>query len=120
MHIQIRGLSFAIIRSPTKLLPAWYRVLAALGIDPEKMPRDVPTRWNSTYLLLVYVVERKDAVNELTDERANGMRKYYLSEEEWVMLTQLRDVLKVRRHDISILGTYRHKLSATCRCRQSR
>lgn len=59
------------------------------------MPRDVRTRWNSTFTMLAFAVEYKKAINEITADQELGLWKYELSKEEWEIVVQLRDVLKV-------------------------
>lgn len=97
LECQLRKLSFAIIRSPTKLLPAWYRALLELGFKDAKMPRDVATRWNSTYILLEFCLKHRVVIVKLTNDRRNGLRACEMEEAEWVLVEQLRDVLKVSR-----------------------
>lgn len=58
------------------------------------MPRDVATRWNSTYDMLLFALEYREAIDEITGDR--DMRKYELDEEEWELVQQLCDVLGVR------------------------
>lgn len=60
------------------------------------MPRDVQTRWNSTYDMLKFALKFQDAVNKILGERAWNMREYELSPDEWKIASQLRDVLKAR------------------------
>jgi hypothetical protein len=60
------------------------------------MPRDVATRWNSTFDMLNYALEHREAVDAVTQRRDLGLRKYELEDHEWAIAEQLRDVLKVR------------------------
>jgi hypothetical protein len=60
------------------------------------MPRDVTTRWNSTYDMLAFAVEYKKQIKELTSDLTNDLRAYELSREEWQVAEELRDSLKVR------------------------
>lgn len=59
------------------------------------MPRDVATRWNSTFDMLDYALEHRKAVDNVTQRRDLGLRKYELADREWEIVKQLRDVLKV-------------------------
>ena len=58
------------------------------------MPRDVITRWNSTYKMIVFALEYREAIDEISGDR--DMRRYELLEEEWELVQQLSDVLGVR------------------------
>ena len=58
------------------------------------MPRDVATRWNSTYNMLVFALEYREAIDKISGDR--DMRKYELSEGDWDLVKQLCDVLGVR------------------------
>ena len=60
------------------------------------MPRDVKTRWNSTFDMLDFAVEHITAIDTITGDRNMKLRQYELSKDDWDMAHQLRDVLKVR------------------------
>ena len=59
------------------------------------MPRDVITRWNSKFDMLDFAVEHITEINTITGDRDMKLRQYELSEDDWDMARQLRDVLKV-------------------------
>jgi hypothetical protein len=59
------------------------------------MPPDVTTRWNSIFDMLNFAVEHIAAINVITSDRDMKLRQYELSEDEWDVAHQLRDVLKV-------------------------
>ncbi|THH29942.1 hypothetical protein EUX98_g4230 [Antrodiella citrinella] len=93
--VKLRKIAYAIINSTTKLLPAWKKILADLGLKDRKMPRDVATRWNSTYTMLAFAIEYRRALDRLTQDREMLLREFELTEEEWEFVRQLRDVLKI-------------------------
>ena len=59
------------------------------------MPRDVATRWNSTFDMLNFAIDHITAINLITADRDMKLRQYELSEGDWTIARQLRDVLKV-------------------------
>ena len=67
------------------------------------MPRDVATRWNSTYDMLEFAIEFREALDTITGEKEMRLRKYKMDNEEWEIAQQLRDVLKV---SISLVCVY--------------
>ena len=58
------------------------------------MPRNIATYWNSTYDMLIFALNYRQAIDEITADK--DMRKYELSEDEWALVQQLGDVLAVR------------------------
>lgn len=92
---QLRGLSLAIKNSSTIVLPKWYDVLETLSLKPRMMPRDVSTRWNSTYDMVEFAIEYCAALDVMTADRDMNLRKFELSKREWGMVTELCEVLKV-------------------------
>ncbi|KAF5374631.1 hypothetical protein D9615_008911 [Tricholomella constricta] len=103
---ELRKLAYAIKNSSTILLPRWYEIVeecaAAVNIlnkkkalTVRKMPRDVTTRWNSTYDMLTFAYAYRAAIDKITGERALKLRDYELSETEWAIVKQLRDSLKI-------------------------
>jgi hypothetical protein len=85
----------AIKNSSTIILPRWYEVLASLSLAPRMMPRDVATRWNSTYDMLEFADKYRAALNVMTADRDMNLRKFELSKKEWAMATELCEVLRV-------------------------
>jgi hypothetical protein len=59
------------------------------------MPRDVRTRWNSTYDMLKFALEYKEAIKIVTSDLKNDLRKYELNDEEWGLVGELANTLKV-------------------------
>ncbi|KAE9384407.1 hypothetical protein BT96DRAFT_771569, partial [Gymnopus androsaceus JB14] len=62
-----RKISFKIINSTTLLLPRWREQVAHTEFKDRTLPRDVATRWNSTYDMLAAFVEMKDPVMKFLD-----------------------------------------------------
>lgn len=58
------------------------------------MPRDVSTRWNSTYDMLQFALDYHVPINEITSNRELNLRKYELQDDEWAVAETLRDTLK--------------------------
>ena len=72
------------------------------------MPRDVPTRWNSTFDMLEFVIQYCVALDAMTAVRGFDLRRYELAPAEWNTATELRDVLKVCNFPIHLFWTYSH------------
>ncbi|PPQ87566.1 hypothetical protein CVT26_015429, partial [Gymnopilus dilepis] len=94
MLVKLRKLAFKIVHSTTILLPAWKTLLKELELAARIMPRDVKTRWNSTYDMLAFALEYKEALKELTGDMRNGLRAFELDDEEWGLAEELQTVLK--------------------------
>lgn len=107
--VQLRKLAFKIIHSTTLFLPAWKMILDELQLPIRIMPCDVSTRWNSTFDMLDFAIEYRQALDDFTGDRKFGLRKLELSESEWEIAKQLRDTLLVSHsivHDVLIHGAY--------------
>lgn len=85
------------------MLPAWKEILKELKMTEHVMPRDIVTRWNSTFEMLDYALEHRPAIDLVTQKWELGLRKLELSDDEWEVVEQLRNVLKV--HACSALIT---------------
>ena len=83
------------MNSTTILLPAWYDTLEKLKLGQRIMPRDVSTRWNSTFDMLDFAVRYQTAIDSLTQRWDLGLWDFELSADEWDIATNLRDILKV-------------------------
>ncbi|PPQ97651.1 hypothetical protein CVT26_002435 [Gymnopilus dilepis] len=95
MLVKLRKFSYAVKNSTTILLPEWYRTLKTFRLPERMMPRDVSTRWNSTYDMLEFAVKYRQAIDALTAARDLDLRKYELVAAEWRIAGELRDVLKI-------------------------
>lgn len=59
------------------------------------MPRDVSTRWNLTGDMVDFGIDYYAVIEAITDKWKLGLGRYAIDDEEWGLLRQLRDVLKV-------------------------
>lgn len=64
-------------------------------LSSRMMPRDVATRWNSTYEMLSFAYTYRAAYNEITSNRDMKMRNYELADSDWKVVNDLASVLKV-------------------------
>ncbi|KAF8173555.1 hypothetical protein K438DRAFT_1469302, partial [Mycena galopus ATCC 62051] len=62
--------AFAVVHSTTIALPAWRKTCEAHNKRVRLIPRDVRTRWNSLYDMLVVTIEYREVVNSLTSDRS--------------------------------------------------
>ena len=95
IFVQLRALANAIKNSSTILLPQWNAKLEELGLNVCIMPRDVSTRWNSTFNMLDFAINYRTALDAMTSNRDLSLRKYELEDNEWAIAEHLRDMLKV-------------------------
>jgi hypothetical protein len=68
------------------------------------MPRDVQTRWNLTYKMLVFVLEHRAAIKAYTSDLDNDLRKYELKGDDWVHIEQLVGALEVSQQPSTAHG----------------
>ncbi|KAJ3831396.1 hypothetical protein F5878DRAFT_549610, partial [Lentinula raphanica] len=91
---QTRKVSFKIIHSTTLLLPRWREQVAGTEFDGQVIPRDVATRWNSTFDMLTAFLRLKEHIVQFLDRSSNGLSDYALDEEEWDAIKDLVSILK--------------------------
>ena len=95
MTWQLRKIAFKVINSSTLILPAWQEMLEELKMKDRIIPHDVATCWNLTYDMLRFALEYRKAIDILTADRNNNLQSYELSKQEWTIVAQLCDILKV-------------------------
>jgi len=66
-----------------------------MGMEDRIMPRDVATRWNSTFDMLEFALKYRKVIDKVTADRKNDLRQLELCEREWGIVDQLTRVLKV-------------------------
>ncbi|KAJ7859671.1 hypothetical protein B0H14DRAFT_2350989, partial [Mycena olivaceomarginata] len=92
---RICNFSFALVHSTTKSLPAWRTACKAKKMAMRLLPRDVRTCWNSTYDMLVVAVQYKEVLNAVTADCNLPLRRYELSDSDWVIIEDLVYTLEV-------------------------
>jgi len=89
------------------LLPAWKTCLEELKLSIKIMPHNVSTRWNSMYNMLCFAILYWKAIESITSDCGNDLWQFELSEEEWAIVQEVCDVLKIC--DMGVwLCTYQH------------
>ncbi|KII87297.1 hypothetical protein PLICRDRAFT_30688 [Plicaturopsis crispa FD-325 SS-3] len=76
---------------PVKLILLKVRTLEHLSLAHRIMPRD----WNSTYDMLAFALDYRQAIDDITGDRSLGLWNFELKEKEWEIAEQLCGVLKV-------------------------
>ena len=95
--MQLRKLAFKIIHLTTILLLAWHSTLKDLKLPDRLMPHDVPTRWNSTFDMLEFVLVYQKVICSITgDPDLPGLEACELTTQEWRIVEQLSEILLVR------------------------
>jgi len=95
---QTHKITFKIINPPTLLLPQWHSLLnheAPVQLQGRVLPRDVSTRWNSTFDHLAVFIELEEYVDKFAGLREHGLWQFELTQEEWKCVKQLVKVLQV-------------------------
>lgn len=97
MFTQLQKTAFEIKHSNMIILPQWWTTLQDCGLHPSIIPHDVSTQWNSTYDMLKFVVEYREAIDAITGNQKMKLRQYELDEEDCEIATKLHDALKVSK-----------------------
>ncbi|KAF8219412.1 hypothetical protein L208DRAFT_1077599, partial [Tricholoma matsutake] len=66
MLVKLQKLAYKIVHSTMILLPAWKECLENLELPIKIMPRDISTRWNSTYNMLCFAIQYRAAIEDMT------------------------------------------------------
>ena len=59
------------------------------------MLQDVTTWWNPTFDMLSFVVKYRKAIEHITSDLKNDLHKYELTDTEWRIADELKEMLKV-------------------------
>jgi hypothetical protein len=79
----------------TGALPGWREACKANGLKANLIPRDIKTRWNSTYDMLKFAVKYRVVVDAITGNKQLKLRQYELFDDDWLAIKDLIRVLKV-------------------------
>ncbi|XP_078443070.1 uncharacterized protein LOC144712683 [Wolffia australiana] len=80
------------IRGSTQRQERYAALCQQFGLpDQRKIPLDCPTRWNSTYAMLVAAVEKKDIIYIMA---LNVLQKQVLCDKEWAMVKEFAGILQ--------------------------
>jgi hypothetical protein len=77
------------------VLPAWRETCTNLNLKVRLIPRDVVTRWNSTYDMMSFALNYRTAIDSITADKGLKLRKYELDDEDWTIIGDLVSVLAV-------------------------
>ncbi|KAF8154636.1 hypothetical protein B0H34DRAFT_617307, partial [Crassisporium funariophilum] len=69
MLTKLQTFANAIKSSSTILLPQWNAKLEELGLRVRMMPRNISTRWNSTFDMLNFAIDYRPAIDSMTSNR---------------------------------------------------
>jgi len=59
------------------------------------IPRDVATRWNSTYDMLRFAAKYRAPIDSITADKSVKLRKFELDDDDWTIVHDLVSVLEV-------------------------
>ncbi|XP_062828960.1 zinc finger BED domain-containing protein 4-like [Anolis carolinensis] len=81
------------------------------GLPQHMLLQDISTHWNSTYKMLVRMVEQQKAVHGISLTLVAPVSQLVPSKQEWDTISQLVDVLRLFKNTIDTLSTTRALLS---------
>ena len=92
---QVRKFLFAIVHSTTIALPAWREACVAHSLCACLIPRDIKTRWNSTYDMLKVMLKYCEVIDNIMANKSLKLQKFELDDEDWTIVKDLLCMLKV-------------------------
>ncbi|XP_078439878.1 putative transcriptional regulator tpeD [Wolffia australiana] len=87
--------SITMVRASTGRSKKYWGICATLGLpNCNKLPLDMPTRWNSTHDMLEVAVEKREALFNMVLVLNPQGQNLHIVEEEWDVITEFVRVLK--------------------------
>ncbi|KAF8649141.1 hypothetical protein AX14_008740 [Amanita brunnescens Koide BX004] len=71
--LKLRKIAYGLKNSPTVVTPHWRELCKMWKKKDKNLPRDVRTRWNSTYDMLEVAIDYRDVINHLCSEQDPGL-----------------------------------------------
>jgi len=81
---KLRRLALTVVRSTTIAL-AWRRYCKEHELKSRIFPRDVVTRWDSTYYILNFAIKYRTVIDAMTADKSLKLRRFELEMEEWAI-----------------------------------
>ena len=91
----MRNFASKVVNLSTLLLPEWKCIVDEHGLPPRILPRDVQTHWNLTFDMLDVCLQYRSPYNQMCARLENGLQRFEMSEDEWLIAKQLYKILKV-------------------------
>ena len=92
-YIKPIRIAISYLWSHPSIMKQWGRFCKINGMRPKKFPRDVPTRWNSTYQLLQDSFQYKELLCSFFAQNTNA--NIYLFSQQWNICSSICEILKV-------------------------
>ncbi|KAJ3748227.1 hypothetical protein EV360DRAFT_57004, partial [Lentinula raphanica] len=107
-----RKISFKIIHSTTHLLPNWREQVDGTEFEGQTIPRDVATRWNSTFDMLIAFLKMKQPIMAFLDRSTNRVYDLLLEDDEWNAIEGLVSALKILKEATSLFSMSSTRVAA--------
>jgi hypothetical protein len=103
---QIRKFSLSTICPMMKRLLEWYHILEKLKLAKETLSHNAPTCWNSMFRMLNTANKYRAAVDKLNSGHFMELHQCELTNDEFVISRELRDILLVSDGCLSLMLTW--------------